>query len=65
LRMQGYRCAYCRINISNRYHLDHIVPVIRGGTGWPRNIQALCGFCNISKHGKDPIDYAQSRGFLL
>lgn len=30
--------------------IDHIVPVSRGGSNWPHNIQLLCGPCNNSKH---------------
>jgi 5-methylcytosine-specific restriction endonuclease McrA len=49
---QNYQCAatHCRADVSGGFHCDHIVPVSRGGTSWPDNIQILCPSCNLSKH---------------
>lgn len=42
----GGRCAYC----SNTYeHLDHAIPLARGGTNWPANIRPACSRCNLTK----------------
>lgn len=62
---QRGRCAYCRVKLGRGAHLDHIVPLARGGTNWPRNLQWLCEPCNLSKGGKDPIEFIQARGRLL
>jgi 5-methylcytosine-specific restriction endonuclease McrA len=62
---QGNRCAYCKCDLGRRAHLDHIVPLSRGGSNWPSNLQWLCEFCNVSKGAKDPIEFAQQRGLLL
>lgn len=62
---QRGKCAYCRIKLGKRYHVDHIVPLISGGTNDRRNIQITCPSCNLRKNAKDPIDYARSRGMLL
>lgn len=66
--LQRGRCASpdcrCRLRVTG-YHVDHIVALSRGGSNWPRNIQLLCPKCNHSKHAKDPIDFARSKGFLL
>lgn len=64
---QKYRCANptCRRSIKNKWHVDHIMPLILGGTNWIRNIQLLCPFCNISKHAKHPIIWARKNGLLL
>lgn len=40
-------------------------PLARGGTNQRTNLQLLCPPCNLSKSAKDPIDFMQSRGFLL
>jgi 5-methylcytosine-specific restriction endonuclease McrA len=31
---------------------DHVVPVSKGGTSWPTNIQPLCMECNSKKYTK-------------
>lgn len=62
---QKDRCAYCRVGLNNRGHVDHIVPLARGGSNWPRNIQLLCQPCNQRKKDRDPVEYARSTGRLL
>lgn len=51
---QGCLCVYCKINISQKYHVDHIMPISLGGSNWIENIQLLCVDCNQSKHNKHP-----------
>lgn len=58
-------CAVCKIPLPKRYHKDHIKPLARGGSNYICNIQLLCQPCNSSKHARDPIEFMQSRGFLL
>lgn len=62
---QRVQCAVCRADISKRYHEDHIIPLVAGGSDWVTNIQLLCPPCNLSKKDKDPVGFMQSRGFLL
>ena len=64
-KRQRDRCAYCRAKLEGAGHLDHITAVSKGGSNWPRNLQWLCATCNVSKHDKDAIDFAQTRGLLL
>jgi 5-methylcytosine-specific restriction endonuclease McrA len=66
LHAQGNRCAYCRCALSKvEKHVDHIVPLARGGSNGRENLQYLCRPCNQSKSARDPIEYAQSIGLLL
>jgi len=65
LKQQKRKCVVCRTDITNVYHIDHIMPLALGGRNEISNIQLLCPFCNISKKDKHPIDFMQSRGFLL
>lgn len=65
MRAQRGRCAYCRDPMNGIYHVDHITPISKGGTNWRRNIQLTCITCNLTKHSKDPIEYARTHGMLL
>lgn len=65
LKTQKYKCAVCRCDISNGYHVDHIEPLVRGGSNDKTNLQVLCPTCNNQKHAADPIDFMQRKGFLL
>lgn len=62
-RLQGGRCAACQAAV--KLTIDHIRPLSRSGQHDKKNIQMLCLPCNSSKNAKDPIDFMQSRGFLL
>lgn len=65
-KAQRDRCAYCRSVLRGRIrHVDHIEPLSRGGSNWPKNLQILCEACNLAKHAADPVDYARRIGRLL
>lgn len=66
LKIQGNKCAICKVNLKKTgHHLDHIVPVSRGGKNSDANVQITCPKCNLEKRDKDPIVFMQSMGFLL
>lgn len=62
-------CASCPKKLiksgKNRYHVDHIQPLARGGSNDKYNLQCLCPGCNLRKHAKDPLDWAWENGRLL
>jgi len=58
-------CVCCKRPLGKNYQLDHIVPLALGGTNVDANIQLLLPLCNQQKNAKHPIDFMQSRGFLL
>lgn len=62
---QKGRCAICRTSIRGAYHLDHIMPLARGGGHVKSNLQLLCPPCNLRKSDRDPIVHMQSLGRLL
>lgn len=65
LRLQRRRCAWCADRLTPGYHVDHVVPLARGGENVRRNLQALCPPCNRRKSARDPIAFAQMEGRLL
>jgi 5-methylcytosine-specific restriction endonuclease McrA len=64
-KKQRDRCAYCRFPLHGAGHVDHITPLSKGGTNWPRNLQLACVKCNTSKQDKPPEQYAREIGLLL
>jgi 5-methylcytosine-specific restriction endonuclease McrA len=64
-KLQKGRCAICGKKLGNRFHLDHIKPIARGGEHTRRNLQLTHPKCNQSKSARDPIDFMRERGLLL
>ncbi len=48
-------CAICRCSILMLYHIDHKLPLSRGGSNWPYNLQLLCPPCNVRKSNNLPV----------
>ena len=64
--MQRGRCGICsKKRKLKEMHVDHIEPLSRGGSNWPKNLQMLCKKCNLSKSSKDQIDFMRELGRLL
>jgi 5-methylcytosine-specific restriction endonuclease McrA len=55
-RQKG-RCFWCHGKVD-KYHVDHVVPLARGGSNGPENIVIACPACNLSKNAKHPMDFA-------
>jgi 5-methylcytosine-specific restriction endonuclease McrA len=60
---QGGLCVYCEVDLSEGYHVDHIMPLALGGSNWPDNLQCLCPTCNMSKGAKHPDDWHKEIGY--
>ena len=46
------RCFYCGEKISKNYHIEHIIPLSRGGSNGCGNITIACIVCNSKKGQK-------------
>lgn len=62
-------CANCHAKLfksgKQKFHADHIVPLVRGGGNGPDNLQCLCPGCNLSKGAKLPDVWAKQSGRLI
>lgn len=56
---QKGQCAYCSAPIFSYYHLDHVVPLSRGGADGLENIVLACPSCNCSKKAKTGEEYME------
>jgi len=65
LKRQKGKCIVCKVKIVNNYQIDHIIPISKGGSSNPSNLQLLCPRCNLSKNSSDNIVFMQRNGFLL
>jgi 5-methylcytosine-specific restriction endonuclease McrA len=52
-------CAFCSADLSLLFHVDHILPLKRGGSNNDDNLQLLCATCNQSKGAKTLDEYAE------
>lgn len=57
LKRDNYECKKC--GSKNNLHIDHIIPVTKGGKNLLNNLQVLCQQCNISKSNRNAIQYAE------
>lgn len=64
-KLQRGLCPCCTLPLGDKYHLDHMMPLALGGSNTDENMQLLRATCNMQKGSKNPVDFMQSRGFLL
>lgn len=58
---QNGQCVCCGEPLSGGYHVDHIIPLSKGGSNGPDNIQLLLPVCNVQKKDRDNDEFMRSR----
>ena len=55
LKRDDFKCQKCGITAKDgaKLHVDHIVPVSKGGKTTLSNLQTLCDRCNLGKSDKE------------
>ena len=54
-----HACAYCGAYAT---HLDHVEPLVKGGTDTEANIVPACAHCNLSKGSKTLAEWSETFG---
>lgn len=54
----GNKCFYCGGNFD---HVDHYIPLVKGGPHSLQNVRPSCESCNLHKGSKMPTDFLESR----
>ena len=54
MKRDGFRCVLCGRDVSDgiKLHVDHIIPVSKGGLSTMENLRTLCEDCNRGKRDK-------------
>jgi 5-methylcytosine-specific restriction endonuclease McrA len=55
---QAWKCWWCGKRCKSKYHVDHLIPLARGGHNGPTNLVIACPKCNCSKNDKLPDEWA-------
>ena len=53
-KFQEGKCFYCEIGLNNKFHIDHYIPISKGGDNFIQNIRLACADCNLRKSNKLP-----------
>lgn len=56
LERDGERCNYCGTS-NGPLHVDHVIPLIQGGTNDLNNLVVACRECNCGKSGRTPEEW--------
>lgn len=53
--LYGFRCAYC--GAPDAPHVDHVIPLCRGGSAFPSNLVPACSSCNRRNNWRTPREF--------
>jgi 5-methylcytosine-specific restriction endonuclease McrA len=55
-RQKG-KCYYCGKQVGKDYQVDHVIPLVLGGSNYPSNLVIACPQCNRAKSAKHPTEF--------
>lgn len=58
--LQGRKCVVC--GSEDSFHIDHKIPLFRGGKTVINNLQVLCSKCNLQKGAFTTEEFLEWRG---
>jgi 5-methylcytosine-specific restriction endonuclease McrA len=65
---QDHCCYWCSIDLKHKHAVDHVFPLIKGGTNLPDNVVLACQKCNnekwahvVGKGWSPPLDHVVKR----
>ncbi len=58
-------CFYCGASLKDNYHIDHFIPLSKGGTNYPSNLRLACQACNLMKNNRVPQEFLQTEFLRL
>ena len=50
-------CFYCKTKVGDKYHVDHFMPLVLGGSNGPEKLVIACSTCNLTKNAKHPLEF--------
>jgi len=56
-KRQHGKCYWCDCEVGDKYHVDHVIPLARGGSNDPSNLVIACPACNMNKKTKLPWEW--------
>jgi 5-methylcytosine-specific restriction endonuclease McrA len=63
--MQKGKCVVCLKPLKNKmFHVDHHIPLSKGGSNDRSNLRLLHSSCNTNKGARDPAEHALKNGML-
>lgn len=63
-KRQKGKCFWCGVKVGKIFHVDHVVPLSRGGSNDVSNLVVACPTCNLSKHNRMPHEWPQGNRLI-
>lgn len=57
MRRWNWKCCYCDAHAT---HLDHVMPISKGGEDIESNMVPACAACNLAKGPKTLAEWSES-----